>query len=44
MGTLGRRALTATVLSLLLMAGCTAGGPRQDPPALATTSSTASLG
>jgi hypothetical protein len=36
MGTGGRRALTATVVGLLLMAGCTAGGPRRQPPAPVT--------
>jgi hypothetical protein len=40
MGTGGRRALTATVAGLLVMAGCTAGGPRPDPPAAVTSAPT----
>jgi hypothetical protein len=32
MRALGRRALTATAVGLLLVAGCTAGGPRRQPP------------
>jgi hypothetical protein len=33
MGTGRRRVLTATVVGLLLVAGCTAAGPRREPPA-----------
>jgi hypothetical protein len=36
MGTRGRRVLTATVVGLLLVGGCTAGGPRRQPPDPAT--------